>query len=63
MTTTADTDQDHHAPDPELDARAEQHAAALGGRLDLAGPRFAGLTMGALAVTALERALRALFRQ
>jgi hypothetical protein len=98
MTTTADINQDHGAPDPALDAQAaaslgalfraspsiaadleeagrahahlrqerqreldavqaqgtaERHAAALSAKLDLAGQRFAGFALGALAVTAL----------
>ena len=50
MTTTADINQDHDAPDPALDARA---AASLGA-LFKASPSIAA---------DLERALRALFRQ
>lgn len=98
MTTTADIDPDHDAPDPSLDAqaaaslgalfkaspsiaadleeagrahahqrqerqreldalqaqgKAEQKAAALSAKLDLAGHRFAGFALGAAAVTAL----------
>jgi hypothetical protein len=98
MTTTADIDPDHDAPDPSLDAQAaaslgalfkanpaiaadleeagrahahlrqerqreldavrtqgeaEQNAAGLSAKLDLAGQRFAGFTLGALAVAAL----------
>jgi hypothetical protein len=98
MTTTADIDPDHDAPDPSLDAqaaaslgalfkadpsiaadleeagrahshlrqerqreldalqaqaKAEQNAAALSAKLDLAGQRFAGFTLGAVVVTAL----------
>jgi hypothetical protein len=98
MTTTADIDPGHDAPDPSLDAqaaaslgalfkanpsiaadleeagrahahlqqerqreldalqaqgRAEQNAASLSAKLDLAGQRFAGFTLGAVIVTAL----------
>jgi hypothetical protein len=98
MTTTADIDPEHDAPDPSLDAqaaaslgalfkanpsiaadleeagrahahlqqerqreldalqaqgKAEQHAASLSAKLDLAGQRFAGFTTGAAIVTAL----------
>jgi hypothetical protein len=37
----------------QVQNRAEQHAAALNARLDLADQRFAGFYLGALAVTAL----------
>lgn len=98
MTTTADIDPEHDAPDPSLDAlaaaslgtlfkanpslaadleeagrahahleqerrreldalqaqgRAEQHAAGLRAKVDLAGQRFAGFAVGALVVTTL----------
>jgi hypothetical protein len=98
MTTTADIDPGHDAPDHSLEAQAavslgalfkaspsiaadleeagrahahlrrerqreldalraqvrcEQHAAALSAKLDLAGQRFAGFTLGAVVVTAL----------
>jgi hypothetical protein len=98
MTTTADIDSGHDAPDHSLDAqaaaslgalfkaspsiaadleeagrahshlrqerqreldaaqaqgKAEQRAAALSAKLDLAGQRFAGFALGAVAVTAL----------
>jgi hypothetical protein len=37
----------------QAQGRAEQHAAALSAKLDLAGQRFAGFALGALVVTAL----------
>ena len=60
MTTTADIDQDHDAPDPELDAKA---AASL--RAVREWPITAGAHAGVSQAdgnTQLRRALRALFR-
>jgi hypothetical protein len=60
MTTTADIDQDHDAPDPELDAKAAASLRAVREWLITAGAH-AGVSQ-ADGNTELKRALRALFR-